>query len=212
MGEQKPLPDRLNAFSDAVFAVIITILVLDLRPPHAASFDSLASLWPTAISYTVSYIFIAIVWVNHHHVLRFAEVATSRLIWGNFAHLFTVSLIPFSTAWLADTRMAAAPVSVYAGVFVLVNATYLLLCMETVDKSQSTLAPQQGMRTMMRVRSIVTLGIFLTASLIALKYPIAGMALICLCLLVYLRPGAPGEDARKASKPIFRIERESKTS
>ena len=85
-------PERLNAFSDAVFAVIITILVLELRPPPSPTVKSLISLWPTAVSYAVSYLFIAIVWVNHHHLLRYADVATPRLIWVNFAHLFSMSL------------------------------------------------------------------------------------------------------------------------
>src|SRR5690348_5129749 len=84
-------PDRLNAFSDAVFAVIITVLVLDLRPPESASLTALVALWPTGVSYAVSYLFVAIVWVNHHHLLRFAEGVRWRLIWGNFAHLFSVS-------------------------------------------------------------------------------------------------------------------------
>jgi TMEM175 potassium channel family protein len=191
MMTQEATPDRLSLFSDAVFAVIITILALELKPPHSPSFEALTSLWPTAVSYAVSYLFIAIVWVNHHHLLRYAEVATSRLIWGNFAHLFTVSLMPFSTAWIAQTNLAGVPVSLYAGVFVLVNATYLLLCVEAVDRSHSKDVPQR-MRMMMRVRSLVTLGLFATAAVVALKYPIAGMALICLCLLVYLRPEAPG--------------------
>src|SRR5712672_249239 len=125
MAEQKATPERLGAFSDGVFAVIITIMVLDLRPPSEATLAALLPLWPTALSYAVSYLFIAIVWVNHHHLLRFAEHATPRLIWVNFAHLFMVSLVPFSTARVADTRLAAAPVFVYAAVFVLVNLAYI---------------------------------------------------------------------------------------
>jgi hypothetical protein len=117
--------ERSGAFSDGVFAVIITIMVLDLRPPPQATLAALLRLWPAALSYVVSYLFIAIVWVNHHHLLRFAEHATSRLIWVNFAHLFMVSLVPFSTAWVADTRLAAVPVFVYAAVFVLVNLALL---------------------------------------------------------------------------------------
>jgi uncharacterized membrane protein len=189
MARPETKPDRLGSFSDAVFAVIITILVLELKPPGSASFAALGSLWPTAVSYAVSYLFIAIVWVNHHHLFRYADVATSRLIWANFAHLFTVSLIPFSTAWIAQTDLAAVPVSLYAGVFVLVNATYNFLWMEAIDRSQSNLPP--GAQMMMRVRSLVTLGLFALAAIVALKYPIGGMGLICLCLIVYLRPEAP---------------------
>jgi uncharacterized membrane protein len=183
--------DRLRAFSDGVFGVFITILVLELRPPRSSSFESLISLWPTAVSYAVSYLFIAIVWVNHHHVLRYADFATPGLIWRNFAHLFTVSLIPFSTAWIADTELAAIPVAFYAGVFVLVNATYIALCFEIVDRPESK-GVTSRVRMMMRARSLVTLGIFIAAAIVALKYPVGGMALICLCLTVYLRPEAPG--------------------
>jgi uncharacterized membrane protein len=80
-----------------VFAVLITILVLELKPPKAASFSALVPLWPRGLSYLVSYVFIAIVWVNHHHLFSYAEAATPRLVWSNFAHLFSVSLIPFTT-------------------------------------------------------------------------------------------------------------------
>jgi uncharacterized membrane protein len=73
--------------------------------------------------------------VNHHHLMRFADAATHRLIWGNFDHLFAVSLKPFSTAWIASTRLGEVPVAFYAGVFVLVNVTYLLLCWEALDRS-----------------------------------------------------------------------------
>jgi uncharacterized membrane protein len=187
-------PDRMNAFSDGVFAVIITVLVLELRPPKEASFGALLELWPTAVSYAVSYLFIAIVWVNHHHVLQFPDAVSDRLIWVNFAHLFAVSLIPFATAWIAGTRLGPVPVAFYAGDFVLVNVTYMLLCFEAVDRS-APLKVASGARSMMRMRSLATLVVFAAAGFVALRYPIAGMALICLCLVVYLSPAAPGSVA-----------------
>src|SRR6185369_1920160 len=91
-------------------------------------------LWPTGMSYAVSYFFIAIVWINHHHLFSYAERATPRLVWSNFAHLFSVVLISFTTEWLAESRLAAAPVAMYAAVFVVVNVTYLALCWEAVDR------------------------------------------------------------------------------
>jgi uncharacterized membrane protein len=190
MAHRKTTPERLNAFSDAVFAVIITILVLELKPPELPSLSALLTLWPTAISYAVSYLFIAIVWVNHHHLLGFAEVATGRLIWVNFAHLFSVSLLPFATAWIADTELASIPVAFYAGDFVLVNATYLALCWEVVDKPDLEEVPPR-MRHIMRIRSLATLAAFSAAGFVALKSPLGGMALICLCLAFYVRPEAP---------------------
>jgi uncharacterized membrane protein len=92
----------LSAFSDAVFAVLITVLVLDLRPPEVHTYNALLSRWPTWLSYAVSYVFIAIVWANHHHLMRYATTATPGLMWFNFAHLFSVSLLPLSTAWMAS--------------------------------------------------------------------------------------------------------------
>jgi uncharacterized membrane protein len=76
---------RVGLFSDGVFAVIITILVLELKPPSTATFAALLTLWPTGLSYAVSYLFIAIVWINHHCLFSYAEVATPRLVWSNFA-------------------------------------------------------------------------------------------------------------------------------
>ena len=86
---RRATPERLSAFSDGVFAVLITVLVLDLRPPELPTFQSLLSLWPTWLSYVVSYLFIAIVWTNHHYLMRYAAEATPRLLWFNFAHLFS---------------------------------------------------------------------------------------------------------------------------
>lgn len=197
MAARETTPERVRAFSDGVFAVIITILVLELRPPSAHGFSALLPLWPTGLSYVVSYLFIAIVWVNHHHLFNYAQVATPRLVWSNFAHLFSVSLIPFTTEWIADSRLAAAPVALYATVFVLVNITYLALCWEAVDRPAQEDASAR-MRRMLQMRSFITLGVFVTAALISLRWPAVGMLLIVLCLVGYLRPDVP---QRKNAEP-----------
>src|SRR5258708_756482 len=124
MREEKITTDRLTAFSDAVFAVIVTIMVLELKAPDLPAFSALWPLWPTAISYAVSYLFIAIIWINHHYLMRFAGRPTLRLIWINFVHLFMVSLLPFATAWIARTRIASPPVVFYAGLFVCIDIAY----------------------------------------------------------------------------------------
>ena len=188
MHSRKPTPERLAAFSDGVFAVIITIMVLELRPPEQPSFSALLPLWPTMLSYAVSYLFIAIVWVNHHHLLRFAEQATARLIWWNFAHLFLVSLVPFSTAWVADTDFAAAPVSIYAGVFVLVNSAYLAFAWEVLAQAEVQQAVSARVRQMTRARSFATVAIFVAAAVISIWFPLWGFALIGCTLFAYLRP------------------------
>jgi uncharacterized membrane protein len=184
-------PERLSLFSDAVFAVLITVLVLELRPPELPTFKALLALWPTWLSYAVSYLFIAIVWANHHHLLRYAAECTPRLIWFNFAHLFSVSLLPLATAWMAVSKLAPQPVAFYAAVFFLVNATYIALIWELIDQGQADgVTPKE--RRIMHFRSIVTLFIFGTAAVVALRYPLVGLGLCCCCLIVYLKPEAPG--------------------
>jgi uncharacterized membrane protein len=116
---RKATPERLSMFSDGVLAVLITVLVLDLRPPALPTYHALLLLWPTWLSYAVSYLFIAIVWTNHHYLMRYAVEATPRLLWVNFAHLFSMSLLPVSTAWMAVSKLAPQPVSFYAAVFFL---------------------------------------------------------------------------------------------
>src|ERR1700687_400110 len=164
-------PERLRACSDGVFAVLITVLVLELRPPELPTFKALLLLWPTWLSYAVSYLFIAIVWTNHHHLMRYTTEATPRLMWFNFAHLFSVSLLPLSTAWMAVSELAAQPVAFYASVFFLVNLTYILLIRELIDGATVRRVSAE-MRKSMRVRSITTLCLFGTAAVIALKYPV----------------------------------------
>src|SRR5882757_8693507 len=107
MREESVTADRLAAYSDAMFAVIVTVMVLELRAPDRAEFSALWPLWPTAVSYAVSYVFIAVIWMNHHYLMRFVGPPTLRLMWINFAHLFPVSLVPFATAWVARTRLAS---------------------------------------------------------------------------------------------------------
>jgi uncharacterized membrane protein len=193
-------PERLSAFSDGVFAVLITVLVLELRPPAFPTFKALLLLWPTWLSYAVSYLFIAIVWTNHHYLMRYATEATPRLVWFNFAHLFSMSLLPFSTAWMALSKLAPQPVAFYAAVFFLVNATYICLIHELIDRS-STPEISSTVRRIMRFRSITTLCLFAAATLVALKYPLAGLGICICCLIVYLRPDPPAEWKVVAAKP-----------
>jgi uncharacterized membrane protein len=184
-------PERLSAFSDGVFAVLITVLVLELRPPEHPTFAALLALWPTWLSYAVSYLFIAIVWANHHHLLRYAAEATPRLMWFNFAHLFSVSLLPLSTAWMAVSELAPQPVAFYAAVFFLVNVTYIGLIVELVDRAPTRHASRK-VRRIMHVRSVATLCLFGLAAIVALKYPLIGLGICIACLTVYLKPEAPG--------------------
>jgi len=188
---RKATPERLSAFSDGVFAVLITVLVLELRPPESPTFAALLALWPTWLSYAVSYLFIAIVWANHHYLLRYATEATPSLLWFNFAHLFSMSLLPLSTAWMAVSELAPQPVAFYAAVFFLVNATYIALIWELIGRTPiDRISPT--VRRVMRFRSITTLFLFGAAAVVALKYPLVGLGICICCLIVYLKPEPPG--------------------
>jgi uncharacterized membrane protein len=187
----KATPERLSAFSDGVFAVLITVLVLELHPPQRPTFEALLSLWPTWLSYAVSYLFIAIVWTNHHHLMRYATEATTRLMWFNFAHLFSVSLLPLATAWMAVSELSPQPVAFYAAVFFLVNATYTCLITELIIPNPVEDIPPR-VRRVMRFRAVTTLCFFAAAAVVALKYPLTGLGICICCLIVYLKPDPPG--------------------
>lgn len=190
MSIKKTTPERLTAFSDAVFAVIITIMVLDLKPPEEATLAALLPLWPTALSYAVSYLFIAIIWVNHHHLIGFTHEATSQLIWWNFVHLFMISLVPATTAWMAETRLAAAPVFIYALVFVFVEIAYIAFERTAFSQARDVeLTPK--LKRAARFRCFLALGMFSTAAAISFWSPQSGLALVCCVLLIYLNPRMP---------------------
>ena len=190
MNEEKLTSERLSAFSDAVFAVIVTIMVLELEAPEEPTFSALVSLWPTAIGYAVSYLFIAIIWINHHYLMQFVGAPTLRLIWINFAHLFLVSLLPFATAWVARTELASSPVVVYAGLFVCIDIAYNVFERQVLAGADETELSSR-MRRFARRRSLVVLAGFTAAMLVAFIEPRVGFGLICAALILHLRPEVP---------------------
>jgi len=191
MREEKITADRMAAYSDAVFAVIVTIMVLELKAPDQPGFPTLLPLWPTAISYAVSYLFIAIIWINHDYLMRFVGRPTLGLIWINFVHLFMVSFLPFATAWVARTRLASSAVVFYAGLFVCIDLAYNVFEREVLVRVNDTRVSERT-RRMARRRSLVVLAIFTTAMLIAFVAPRLGFGLICGALILHLRPDVRG--------------------
>jgi uncharacterized membrane protein len=191
MSEEEATAHRLAAYSDAVFAVIVTVMVLELKAPDQPSFSALWPLWPTAMSYAVSYLFIAIIWINHHYLMRFVGLPTLTLIWINFVHLFMVSLLPFATAWIARTQLASSPVVFYAGLFVCVDIAYNFFEGQVLARAVSRHVSERS-RRIARRRSLVVLAIFTTAMVVAFVAPRLGFGLICAALILHLRPEAPG--------------------
>lgn len=118
---------RLEAFSDGVFAVIITIMVLNMNVPRGADFQALLSITPVFLSYVLSYIYIGIYWNNHHHLLHASEHVTGGILWANLALLFCLSLVPFTTAWMGENHYAALPVAVYGVMLLSAGIAYFIL-------------------------------------------------------------------------------------
>ncbi len=118
---------RLEAFSDGVIAIIITIMVLELRPPHGVSLSDLLPLTPEFLSYLLSFVLLGIYWSNHHHLLQVVEHVSGTVLWANLHLLFWLSLTPFVTAWMGENNFAAMPVATYGVVMVLAAVAYFIL-------------------------------------------------------------------------------------
>jgi uncharacterized membrane protein len=118
---------RMEAFSDGVIAIIITIMVLELRVPHETTLKALVPLIPVLLSYLLSFVFIGIYWSNHHHLLHAAERVDGRVLWANLHLLFWLSLVPFVTSWMGENNFAAVPVALYGVVQVLAAIAYFIL-------------------------------------------------------------------------------------
>ena len=127
---------RLEAFSDGVIAILITIMVLELRPPHGSDLSALGEVVPSFLSYLLSFVFLGIYWSNHHHMLNVTERVNGAVLWANLHLLFWLSLVPFGTAWMGQTHSAALPTALYGVLLTCAALSYTIL--------QTTIIRQQG--------------------------------------------------------------------
>jgi uncharacterized membrane protein len=118
---------RLEAFSDGVLAIIITIMVLELPVPHATTLAALWPVWPKFLSYAMSFVYVGIYWNNHHHLWQAVERINGRVLWANLHLLFWLSLVPFATAWMGENHFAAAPVALYGVVLLAAGSAYYVM-------------------------------------------------------------------------------------
>ena len=119
--------NRLEAFSDGVIAIIITIMVLEIKVPHGAELSALSPLIPVFLSYLLSFIFIGIYWNNHHHMLQAAQYVNGPILWANLHLVFWLSLVPFATGWMGENHFAAGPVSLYGVPLLMSGVAYYIL-------------------------------------------------------------------------------------
>ena len=118
---------RFEAFSDGVIAVIITIMVLEMKVPHGESIEALAPVIPVFLSYVLSFVYVGIYWNNHHHMLHATSHVTGTMLWANLHLLFWLSLIPFATGWMGENHFAAAPTALYGAVLLMAAIAYWIL-------------------------------------------------------------------------------------
>src|ERR671934_487844 len=118
---------RMEAFSDGVIAIIITIMVLELKVPHGGDVAALRPLLPVFLSYVLSFVYVGIYWNNHHHMLHVTHRVTGPILWANLHLLFWLSLVPFVTAWMGENHLASIPTAVYGLVVLMAGVAYLIL-------------------------------------------------------------------------------------
>lgn len=137
---------RLEAFSDGVLAIIITIMVLEMKVPHGAGLEDLKPVLPVFVSYILSFAYIGIYWNNHHHMLQAAHKVNGTILWLNIHLLFWLSLVPFVTAWVGENHFSTWPVVLYGGVLFMASISYYFLahCLSGVHGKESTLAQALG--------------------------------------------------------------------
>jgi uncharacterized membrane protein len=156
---------RLEAFSDGVIAIIITIMVLELKVPHGDNFTALVPLASVFLSYALSFIYIAIYWNNHHHLFQAVRHVNGRILWANIHLLFWLSLIPFVTAWMGENHFAALPVALYGCVMFFAAIAYFILTVTLVSHhgSESALAIAIGRD----FKGKISLGLYILAILLS---------------------------------------------
>jgi uncharacterized membrane protein len=177
---------RLEAFSDGVIAVIITIMVLELKVPHGAQPADLAELGPVFFSYVLSFVYVAIYWNNHHHMLHTVQRVSGGILWANLHLLFWLSLVPFTTAWMAENRFATWPTFAYGAVLLLAAISYYLLqtCVIRRHGADSLLAQAIGTDLKGKLSPVL----YLVAIGVTFAAPWAAIAIYVAVALIWLIP------------------------
>lgn len=177
---------RLEAFSDGVMAIILTIMVLEMKVPHGDELSALGPLWGVFLSYVLSFVFIGIYWNNHHHVLHTVQTVTAGVLWANLYLLFWLSLIPFATGWMGENHFAPLPTAWYGGIMLMAGIAYTIL-VRTIIRSQgpgSLLGKAVGTDR----KGTISLVLYLVGTVAALWAPYVASLIYVSVAVVWLIP------------------------
>ncbi len=177
---------RLEAFSDGVIAIIITIMVLELKVPHATGFEALLPLAPIFGSYALSFVYVGIYWNNHHHLLQAVKSVDGRSLWANLHLLFWLSLIPFCSGWMGENHFASLPVLLYGVVLLMAGVAYFILsrCLIAHHGRESALAQALGRDR----KGMASLLLYIVAIALAFVSSVAAMAVYVLVAAIWFLP------------------------
>ena len=187
---------RLEAFSDGVVAIIITIMVLELKVPHGTSFAELRPLLPVFLSYVLSFIYVGIYWNNHHHMMQLVGGVTGPILWANLHLLFWLSLVPFVTAWMGENQLHTLPVALYGGVLFMAAVAYWILMTLLIrhEGRESALARAMGRD----LKGKLSPFFYATAIGMAFVQPLVSIALYVLVAAIWFIPDRRVERSLKA--------------
>ena len=177
---------RLEAFSDGVFAIIITIMVLEMKVPHGTGFAALAPVIPVFLSYALSYLYVGIYWNNHHHLFQAVKQVSGPVLWANLHLLFWLSLFPFVTGWLGENHLTAGTVGLYGGVLIMAGIAYYILVRTLLSGHgpDSTLAKAIGSD----FKGKISVGIYAAGIALACWQPGLALVLYVAVALIWLVP------------------------
>lgn len=177
---------RLEAFSDGVLAIIITIMVLELKVPHDPGIGGLMKLWPVFLSYVLSFVYVGIYWNNHHHLFQIARHINGSVLWANMHLLFWLSLVPFATGWMGENHFADAPVALYGVVMFMAGLAYYFLAraLVTLHGPDSEIAHALGRDR----KGKLSLVIYAASVAVAFIWPYAAAAAYWIVAMIWFVP------------------------
>ncbi|HYB51559.1 MAG TPA: TMEM175 family protein [Burkholderiaceae bacterium] len=178
--------NRLEAFSDGVLAIVITVMVLEMKVPDGARIESLASTLPVFLSYVLSYLYVGIYWNNHHHMLHTVERVNGPILWANLHLLFWLSLFPFATAWMGQNHFAVLPTSLYGGVLLMAAIAYWVLQAAIIRAQGSDSLLKKAIGRDWKGRS--SPAVYVTGIIVANWSPVVAQALYVAVAFLWLVP------------------------